>query len=103
VILAITLLPSRHRLEELRNQAAAPASGPATPVPAPESAPAPAPESAPVPAAELVAARTGEPAGTRTAEPVAATHLEAHAIPVALLCCSPVINARSRPPSAPVL
>jgi EmrB/QacA subfamily drug resistance transporter len=103
VILAITLLPSRHRLEELRNQAAAPASGPATPVPAPESAPAPAPGSAPVPAAEPVAARTGQPAGARTAEPVAATHLEAHAIPVALLCCSPVINTRSRPPSAPVL
>ena len=111
VILAITLLPSRHRLEELRNQAAAAASGPAAPAPAPapESAPGPASGSAPVPAAEPVAARTGEPAGARTpepagartAEPVAATHLEAHAIPVALLCCSPVIN--TRPPSAPVL
>jgi hypothetical protein len=111
VILAVTLLPSRHRLEELRNQAAAAASGPAAPAPAPapESAPGPASGSAPVPAAEPVAARTGEPAGARTpelagartAEPVAATHLEAHAIPVALLCCSPVINAR--PPSAPVL
>jgi hypothetical protein len=101
VILAITLLPSRHRLEELRSQAAAAAAGPA--------APAPAPGSAPVPAAEPVAAGTGEPAGTRTpepagartAEPVAATHLEAHAIPVALLCCSPVIS--TRPPSAPIL
>jgi hypothetical protein len=109
VILALTLLPSRHRLEELRNQAAAPAAGPATSVPAPESAPAPG--TAPVPAAEPVGARSAEPAGTRTAqpagarmaEPVAATHLEAHAIPVALLCCSPVINTRSRPPSAPVL
>ena len=111
VILAITLLPSRRRLEELRNQAAAAASGPAAPAPAPapESAPGPASGSAPVPAAEPVAARTGEPAGARTpepagartAEPVAATHLEAHAIPVALLCCSPVIN--TRPPSAPVL
>jgi hypothetical protein len=105
VILAITLLPSRHRLEELRNQAAAAAPGPAAP------ASGPAPGSAPVPAAEPVAARTGEPAGARTpepagartAEPIAATHLEAHAIPVALLCCSPVISTRSRPPSAPVL
>jgi hypothetical protein len=111
VILAITLLPSRHRLEELRDQAAAATSGPAAPVPAPESAPGPASGSTPVPAAEPVAARTAEPAGARTpepagartAEPVAATHLEAHAIPVALLCCSPVINTRSRPPSAPVL
>jgi EmrB/QacA subfamily drug resistance transporter len=96
VILAIVLLPSRHRLEELRNQAAPPASGSATPVAAPESPAALGPESAPVPAAEPVPART--------AEPVGATHLEAHAIPVALLCCSPVINARSRPPSSsPIL
>jgi MFS family permease len=68
VILAITLLPSRHRLEELRDQAA-------TPIPAPAPA--------------------MEPAGSRPTEPVAATDLEAHAIPVALLCCSPVINRGS--------
>jgi EmrB/QacA subfamily drug resistance transporter len=46
VILAITLLPSRHRLEELRNEAAARASVP----PAAAPGPAPAPESAPAPA-----------------------------------------------------
>jgi EmrB/QacA subfamily drug resistance transporter len=46
VILAITLLPSRHRLEELRNEAAARASVP----PAAAPGPAPTPESAPAPA-----------------------------------------------------
>ena len=91
VILAIALLPSRHRLEELRSEAAAPAPAPA----AVEPAPAPAPESAPAPAME--------PALARAAEPAAATRLETHAIPVALLCCSPVINPNSRSPAAPIL
>jgi hypothetical protein len=89
VILAITLLPSRHRLEELRNQAAAPSPAPAA------AGPAPAPGSAPAPG--LV------PAGARATEPVSATHLEAQAIPVALLCCSPVINRGSRSPATPTL
>ncbi len=45
VILAITLLPSRNRLEELRNQAAAraPVPGAAGPIPAPAPGSAPAP------------------------------------------------------------
>jgi EmrB/QacA subfamily drug resistance transporter len=95
VILAITLLPSRRRLEELRSEAAVPAPAPApaaaepaAPAPAPEPAPAPAPASAPEPAME--AARAG------AAEPGSGTRLEAHAIPVALLCCSPVIKRNSR-------
>ncbi len=98
-IAAITVLPSRHRLEELRNQAAAPTPVPAAAEPArtpgPEPVPAPAPESAPGPAME--------PALARAAEPAPAMHLETHAIPVALLCCSPVINSNSRSPSAPIL
>jgi EmrB/QacA subfamily drug resistance transporter len=92
VILALTLLPSRHRLEELRSQAAAaPAPSPAAAEPA---APAPAPE--PAPAAAMEPARAGAPA------PASGTHLEAHAIPVALLCCSPVIKHHS-PPASPTL
>jgi EmrB/QacA subfamily drug resistance transporter len=90
VILAIVLLPSRHRLEELRSQAAPPApAAPATAEPGPESAPAPT-------TAPLAGAAAG-PA------PASATHLEAHAIPVALLCCSPVISVRAQSPSAPTL
>ena len=70
VILAIVLLPSRQRLAELRAAAAAAAE------PAPPAAPAPA---AAAPAADL------------------APQLEMHAIPVALPCCSPVINPASLP------
>jgi EmrB/QacA subfamily drug resistance transporter len=88
-ILAIVLVPSRHQLEELRSQAAA-----ATPVPAVPAAaqPAPAPEPATEPA--LAGATTG---------PAPAMRLEAHAIPVALLCCSPVISSNPRSPAAPPL
>ena len=89
VILAIALLPSRHRLEELRNGAAA-----RTPAPA-AAQPVPAPESARVPAME--------PALARATEPAPAMQLEMHAIPVALLCCSPVINSNPRSPAAPNL
>jgi hypothetical protein len=63
VILAIVLLPSRHRLEELRNP---------PPEPAPAAA-ARAPARAPVAAARAPAPQ-----------------LELKAIPVALICCSPV-------------
>ena len=100
VVLAIVLLPSRHRLEELRNEAAVhpaavPAAEPAVPAPAPaaEPAPAPAAEPAPAPAAEpalVPAARPLAPAAGP--QPAAAMHSEMQAIPVALLCCSPVIN-----------
>ena len=91
LILAIALLPSRHRLEELRSEAAVLTPAPA----AAEPVPAPAPESAPVPALE--------PALAGAAEPGPAMHLEMHAIPVALLCCSPVINSNPRSPAAPIL
>jgi hypothetical protein len=73
VILAIVLLPSRQRLAELRAGAAA---------------------AAPAAAAPAAAA----PAAARAAG--LAPQLEAHAIhaiPVALICCSPVIKPASLP------
>jgi EmrB/QacA subfamily drug resistance transporter len=82
VILAIVLLPSRQRLADLR-AAAATAAEAAPPAPAP--APAAAAHAA-APASDL------------------ALQLETHAmhaIPVALLCCSPVINPASLPASRP--
>jgi EmrB/QacA subfamily drug resistance transporter len=79
VILAIVLLPSRQRLAELR-AAAAPA--PAAPVTAP---------AAPAPAGVVHAATLAPPL---EAHPI-------HAIPVALPCCSPVINHASLPAARP--
>jgi hypothetical protein len=75
VILAIILLPSKQRLAELR-AAAAPAAEAAPPA----AAPAPVPAAAP--AADLA--------------PQLAVH-SIHAIPVALVSCSPVINPASLP------
>ena len=94
VILAIVLLPSRQRLAELR---AAAAAGEAAP-PVPEPAPAPEPEPArePEPVATVPAAASAAGLGPRIE-----AH-EMHAIPVALLCCSPVINHGSLPGSTPV-
>jgi len=97
VILAIVLLPSRHRLEELRNEAA----GPVPAVPAAEPAAAPAAEPAAAPAAEPALAPAARPlAPAAGPQHAAAMHSEAHAIPVALLCCSPVIGPSSN--SAPL-
>ena len=87
VILAITLLPSRQRLAELRAAAAAPAAVPA---------PAAARPAVPAPAATVHAAVPASALAPR---------LEAHAIhaiPVALLCCSPVINPASPGAGRPV-
>jgi EmrB/QacA subfamily drug resistance transporter len=87
VILAIVLLPSRNRLAELRAAAAA----------APEAAPRAA---APAPAAPIPAATAHAAAPTASLAP----QLEAnaiHAIPVALVCCSPVINPASLPAARP--
>jgi hypothetical protein len=97
VILAIVLLPSKQRLAELRAVAAA-AAEPAAPAAAP--APAATPAAAPAPAAALHAAamRAGAPATSL------APQFEAHAIhaiPVALICCSPVIKPASLPGSRP--
>ena len=97
VILALVLLPSGHELEELRNEAAAHRSA----VPAVEPVPAPAAEPAPAPAAEPAAVPAARPLAPAAApQPAAAMHSEMHAIPVALLCCSPVISpiSNSAPP-----
>jgi hypothetical protein len=98
VILAIVLLPSRQRLAELRAAAAAGAEAapPAAAAPAPAATPAAAPAPAATPAA----------APAHAAAPVAdlAPPLEAHAIhaiPVALICCSPVIKPASIPAGRP--
>ena len=121
VILAITLLPSRQRLADLRAAAvtaaeagtagsapAAPApagaeAGLAGPTPAGPAPAGPAPAAAgvgagPAPAASAAAAPAGAPASSLGPQ------LETHAmqaIPVALLCCSPVINHASLPGSRP--
>jgi hypothetical protein len=103
VILAITLLPSRQRLADLRAEAATAAeAAPPAPAPASASAPAPASASAPAPAA----AQPATAAGGAAAAPVSSLgpRPETHAmtaIPVALLCCSPVINPASLPTSRP--
>jgi EmrB/QacA subfamily drug resistance transporter len=85
VILAFTLLPSRRRLAELRAAAAA--------------AEAASPAAAPAPAAAAPAAAPAPAAAAPAADP--APQLQAHAIPVALICCSPVIKPASLPTDRP--
>ncbi len=75
-ILAIVLLPSKHRLDELRAAAAAPAT--AAPAPAQPAVPQPA---AAYPFAALAAANRD-----------AVRELAIEAIPVALCSCSPVVT-----------
>ena len=100
VILAIVLLPSKQRLAELRAVAAAaaeaapPAAAPA-PAATPAATPAAAPAAAPAPAA---AAHAAAPAADLA--PALETHA-IHAIPVALICCSPVIKSASLPGGRP--
>ncbi len=106
VILAITLLPSRQRLADLR-AAAVSAAGPPAPAPAAPAAAAPAPAASvaadsPVPAAAAAADSPVPAAAAHAAAPAfgPGPQLETHAmqaIPVALLCCSPVINHASLP------
>jgi EmrB/QacA subfamily drug resistance transporter len=100
VILAITLLPSRRRLAELRAAASAAAeAAPAAP-PAPVAAPAPAaahaaaPATAPAPAAAQAAAPAADLGPWLEAHTI-------HAIPVALISCSPVINPAWLPAGRP--
>jgi hypothetical protein len=89
VILAITLLPSRRRLAELRATAAAAAE-----VAPPAAAPAPAPAGGPAAAAVHPAAPAADFGLWLQAH-------EIHAIPVALVSCSPVINPASLPVRRP--
>ncbi len=98
VVLAIVLLPSRQKLADLR-AAAASAPEAAPPASAPEAAP-PAPARAPAPApATAATVHAAAPASGLGPQPE--THAM-HAIPVALLCCSPVINHASLPAGRPV-
>ncbi len=92
VILAITLLPSRQRLAELR--AAASAAAEAAPVAAPAPATAPAPAAAPAPATAHAAAPAADLRPWLEAHTI-------HAIPVALVSCSPVINPAWLPAGRP--
>ena len=87
VILAIVLLPSKGRLAELRAAAAAQAAPVAAPAPAAPELPrgAPAPAAPALPGASHAAAAPADLAPQLEAQGM-------HAIPVALLCCSPVIN-----------
>ena len=88
VILAIVLLPSKQRLAELRAVAAAAAeAAPPAAAPAPAATPAAAP-------APVAAAHAAAPAADLT--PALETHA-IHAIPLALICCSPVIKPASLP------
>jgi hypothetical protein len=95
VILAIVLLPSKQRLAELRAAAAAEAASPAA-----AAAPAATPAAAPAPAAALHAAAMRAAAPAASLAPQFEAHA-IHAIPVALICCSPVIKPASLPGSRP--
>jgi EmrB/QacA subfamily drug resistance transporter len=96
VILAIVLLPSKQRLAELRAVAAAAAEPAAPAAPAPAATPA----AAPAPAAALHAAAMRAAAPAASLAPQFEAHA-IHAIPVALICCSPVIKPASLPGSRP--
>jgi EmrB/QacA subfamily drug resistance transporter len=91
VILAITLLPSRQRLIALR--AAAEAAPPAR-------AAAPAADRASQPAAAAAAPEASVPGAAAPGAAAPEAHA-AQAIPVALPCCSPVINHASLPAARP--
>ncbi len=89
VILAIVLLPSKQRLAQLRAAAAAAEAAPraTTPAAAPAPGAAPTPGAAPAPVAAASAAGLAPPLEGHAI----------HAIPVALICCSPVIKPASLP------
>ncbi len=86
VILAIVLLPSRKRLAELRATAAE----------------AGRPAAAPAPTATAPATAARAPAGAAL-DPTSQLDMQAiHAIPVALVSCSPVIDPASLPAARPI-
>jgi EmrB/QacA subfamily drug resistance transporter len=108
-ILAVVLLPAKHRLDELRNAAAAAAAAaPAQPAPAPaQPAPAEPAPSRPAPAEPAPAEpAAGQPAPAQSAAgqpaPAQATALRSgfEAIPVALCSCSPVVSRAPRESAA---
>jgi EmrB/QacA subfamily drug resistance transporter len=83
-ILALVLLPSKRRLDELRQAAAAPAA--AAPAAAAPAGPAPEPALAPAHAASV------HPASAHPASLQLTTPPGFEAIPVALCSCSPVVS-----------
>ena len=90
VILAIVLLPSKQRLAQLRAAAAAAEAAPRAATPA----------AVPAPAAAAHAAAAGAAAPAAGLAPALESH-PMHAIPVALICCSPVIRHASLPGGRP--
>jgi EmrB/QacA subfamily drug resistance transporter len=89
-ILSIVLLPSKHRLDELRAAA--------TPAPAAPSAPTPAPATASAQPASASAPAHAASAHAASAQPIVVRQPGFEAIPVALCSCSPVVS----PPRPPV-
>jgi EmrB/QacA subfamily drug resistance transporter len=112
-ILALVLLPSKRRLEQLRTAAGpaeAGAAAPAQPALAPDEArPAPAEpeptpgeaEPAPAPAFLTAEPATADPAPAQPAPAQLASPPGFEAIPVALCSCSPVVSAPGEPEPAP--
>jgi EmrB/QacA subfamily drug resistance transporter len=91
LLFAILLLPSKHRLDELREAAEAPAGG----VPA-AAAPAAAAQAAP-------AINSPQRASAQNASAQPATALPTfEAIPVALCSCSPVVSPHGEPAAPPL-
>ncbi len=101
VILAIVLLPAKQRLAQLRAAAAAAEAAPRAAAPASAATPAAVPAPA-VPASAAAAHVTAAHAAAPAAGlgPPSEAH-PMHAIPVALICCSPVIRHASLPGGRP--
>jgi EmrB/QacA subfamily drug resistance transporter len=101
-ILAIVLLPSKRRLDELRAPAAPVAAAPAAAAPA-TTAPA---ATAPAPAAAAPASASPQPESASasplpgSAQPAAALEPGFEAIPCALCSCSPVVSPPRLPTNA---
>jgi EmrB/QacA subfamily drug resistance transporter len=95
-ILAVVLLPSKHRLDQLRSAAAQATAVPAATAAAPAPAPAPAPAASAHPAAAEPGPASAQPAAAQpeaaSAHPAAAPQPGLEAIPVALCSCSPVMS-----------
>jgi EmrB/QacA subfamily drug resistance transporter len=109
-ILAIVMLPSKRRLDELRSAAAPSAAAPAAPAAAAPSAAAsaaaasstPGPSAAAPDAAAPAPAPASATASPASAQPAAALQPGFEAIPCALCGCSPVVSSPREPTAAPL-
>ncbi len=90
-VLALALLPSKRRLDQLRRAAAEPAAA------APGAAP---PTPAPAPALASAQPASAQPASARSASAQLTTPPGFEAIPVALCSCSPVVSPAREPTPA---